>query len=255
LNCEFCGKEESLPFVCNYCGKIYCIDHRLPEVHKCSGDTSKSPVITSSSIWESNYPTSSKVGLFSRIEVRDIILAWLALSVAFLIARGRVAFGAGLLANLSISFIAVGSGFVLHELMHKFTAQRYGYWAEFRMWPFGVIFALLTSIAGVIFAAPGATYIKGFDVSNKENGVISLAGPITNVVVGLSFLPLLLVRNIILQEIASVGLTINLFLAVFNMLPVLPLDGAKVFAWNKIIWSIFFVPLVIAMGFLFLGQI
>src|SRR5437016_3353532 len=28
--------------------------------------------------------------------------------------------------------LAVGSGFVLHELAHKVVAQRYGHWAEFR---------------------------------------------------------------------------------------------------------------------------
>jgi predicted nucleic acid binding AN1-type Zn finger protein len=34
--CEICGKEESLPFVCNYCGKEHCKKHRLPENHNCT---------------------------------------------------------------------------------------------------------------------------------------------------------------------------------------------------------------------------
>ena len=26
----------SLPYVCNYCGKSFCMEHRLPEAHMCS---------------------------------------------------------------------------------------------------------------------------------------------------------------------------------------------------------------------------
>lgn len=33
--CELCGEEVTLPFECNYCGKIFCTKHRLPESHKC----------------------------------------------------------------------------------------------------------------------------------------------------------------------------------------------------------------------------
>jgi uncharacterized protein YkwD len=34
--CECCGKEVLLPFVCPYCRKIFCSEHRLPENHQCS---------------------------------------------------------------------------------------------------------------------------------------------------------------------------------------------------------------------------
>jgi len=33
--CERCGKEVLLPFVCPYCGKTFCAEHRLPENHQC----------------------------------------------------------------------------------------------------------------------------------------------------------------------------------------------------------------------------
>ncbi len=35
--CEICGKHEVLPYVCSYCGGVYCSDHRLPEYHNCAG--------------------------------------------------------------------------------------------------------------------------------------------------------------------------------------------------------------------------
>ncbi|MCS4539392.1 MAG: hypothetical protein HYU03_01705 [Thaumarchaeota archaeon] len=263
MNCQQCGKEEALPFVCNYCGNVYCADHRLPEAHACKGDLRTKPFLTTQ---QQSYATKGlgaalvRPGVFSQLEIRDILLAWLALSAAFLLAqRGTLVFGGGLLTNIAVSMVAVGSGFVLHELMHKFTAQRYGYWAEFRMWPFGVIFALLTSVVGFIFAAPGATYIRprsGLDqVPNRENGIISLAGPITNVFVGLIFLPFLLVGDGVIQQAGRVGLLINYFLAAFNMLPMMPLDGAKVLRWNKILWAVIFVPLAVVVGAFFLGYI
>lgn len=34
--CEYCGKEVLFPFVCSYCGKTFCPEHRLPENHQCS---------------------------------------------------------------------------------------------------------------------------------------------------------------------------------------------------------------------------
>jgi len=34
--CEQCGKEIQLPFVCTYCKKTFCEEHRLPEQHQCS---------------------------------------------------------------------------------------------------------------------------------------------------------------------------------------------------------------------------
>ena len=34
--CSVCGKEiQPLPYVCKYCGKCFCVEHRLPEKHGC----------------------------------------------------------------------------------------------------------------------------------------------------------------------------------------------------------------------------
>ncbi len=35
--CWICGKQEAIPYRCNYCGKTYCSEHRLPEQHGCEG--------------------------------------------------------------------------------------------------------------------------------------------------------------------------------------------------------------------------
>jgi Zn-dependent protease len=82
-------------------------------------------------------------------------------------------------------------------------------------------------------------------VSDRQNGIISIAGPLTNIVIAMVFLLVRLVGTGIIGDIGEIGFPVNLFLAMFNMLPIMPLDGAKVFHWNKVLWAIVFVPLLL----------
>ena len=264
MKCDFCQRDEALPFVCNYCGGAYCGDHRLPEAHQCKGDLSQRRVTfvpaagTSTTQGYSgtfSAPQIPEKGPVSSVrEVRDILIAWGALGAAFTLANlgvfNRSAVGVTFFDLIILFFFAVvtvGVGFVLHELSHKFAARRYGYWAEFRVWPFGLIFALITSIFGIIFAAPGATYISGTDITKERNGKISLAGPLTNVGVAFLFLIVSLSPDELLRLLGRQGVYINLFLALFNMIPIFPpIDGAKVFAWRKEVWLAVFLPLAAA---------
>jgi Zn-dependent protease len=210
---------------------------------------------------------------FSRTEVRDILVAWIALSVAFTAAiTGGLLDGfssrlemtvngvpeyLSLEATFVLALMTIGVGFVLHELMHKFVSERYGFKAEFRTWLSGLAFALFSALfLGIVFAAPGATYIMGSGISKKENGIISLAGPLTNVAIALLFLPLLLVNtsNVIILEAGYLGSYFNFFLATFNMLPIFVLDGAKVWRWNKLYWATVFIPLAIVVGAFITGN-
>lgn len=267
MKCDFCGRDEALPFICNYCGGAYCSDHRLPEAHQCKGDLTQKRTITAppqtTFSWqtpqaEPQYQRGGQVHVFSGIEIRDIAIAWLALGLAFAIAysmRYGLLFGdvaPGDFAYLFLlSILTVGPGFVFHELSHKFVAQRYGFWAEFRMWPQMLVLALITSLLGVIFAAPGATYISGTNISKEENGKISLAGPLMNVLIAFLFVPFLLFGQGFLSDLGALGVPINVFLATFNLLPFGPLDGAKVFKWSLPLWAAVFIPLVIVLLFLY----
>ena len=85
------------------------------------------------------------------------------------------------------SLVIVSVCFLLHEMGHKYAAQRYGAWAEYRMFPMGLGLCLLMSFFGFLFAAPGAVMIAGY-IDNKRNGVISMAGPIVNLVLGALFI-------------------------------------------------------------------
>ncbi len=77
----------------------------------------------------------------SRIELIDITKAWFVLSLAFAFVFSGISLLNGKIGNLFsldflvlflISVFTAGLGFLLHELAHKFVAQKYGCVAEFR---------------------------------------------------------------------------------------------------------------------------
>ena len=199
----------------------------------------------------------------SERERKDLGIAWLALALAFTLALigGFSATGldlgrAALLFLLSL--ITVGVAFVLHELAHKFTAMRYGYWAEFQKDNQMLLVAVaIAALVGVVFAAPGATMIYGPNLSKRENGVISVAGPVTNLLLAIPF-GLLVIGGMMFDPgwfvtlVGAVGVKINAMLAAFNMLPIGPLDGRKVLAWNPGIFiAVIAVSFVLLFGALF----
>lgn len=178
-------------------------------------------------------------------ERRDLLIAWAAIAVAFslLYVRGTINPGAFVL-FFAVSLLTVGVGFVLHELAHKFAAMHFGYWAEFRKDNTMLIVAvILAALAGVVFAAPGATVIYG-STTKRENGIISAAGPVTNLALCAVFYALFLAGGIvgeyILVLIGLMGVQINAMIATFNMLPVSVLDGKKVLAWNPAVFAVLF---------------
>jgi Zn-dependent protease len=179
---------------------------------------------------------------FSKTEVIHILISVAVLTVAFAI----MIIGVGNLSSLTLlgliyvfgaSFLAVASGFLLHELMHKRVAQGYGCQAEFRMNPMGLLIGLFTAVFGFLIVLPGAVMIAG-RITKRENGVISAAGPMMNMLIGGSLLALTLSLEVDTDLWFVVGIVafINLWLAFFNLLPVPPLDGSKVFFWNFAIY-------------------
>lgn len=205
----------------------------------------------------------SYLGSIGKTEAKDLLLSLIALTVAFSIVGGRRLPEAEV---FLISAIGVGTGFLLHEMAHKFAAQRYGYWAEYRANFTGLIMVVILAFAGFIFAAPGAVMIRKISVApdiwqdpashelleekaKREELVISLAGPMTNIVLVFFFFLLMATGATKVgfgASAASFALFINLSLAAFNLLPFGPLDGKKVFDSNRMVWAIVAVPTILA---------
>jgi Zn-dependent protease len=188
-------------------------------------------------------------------EKRDLLIAWLALSAAFTIAMiGTSRLVPTLILEMFlISMVTAGVAFIIHEMAHKFTAMKYGYWAEFQMNPTMLVVAVaVAALAKVVFAAPGATMIYGSQISEEENAKISLAGPLSNLLLLIPFALMLLAGlNAGIFELALVGIMgirINAMIAAFNLLPLGPLDGAKILPWNT---PVYVAVVLIAFAILF----
>lgn len=195
---------------------------------------------------------------FTKEETRDIIIAVIALTIFYSLSITRPLGWSldNLLFFAPIAFVAVGIGFILHELGHKIVAQKFGFFSEFRRWDYGLILGLLTIPIGYMIFAPGAVYFGSYGrmVTTEENGKISIAGPIVNIILAVIFLALTLtIRPYLSIENASImyiilitlvlAFNVNSFLALFNLLPLPPLDGSKIIQWNL---PIYIVTILIA---------
>lgn len=152
------------------------------------------------------------------------------------------------IAALPLSFLAVVTAFVFHELAHRFAARRLNCHAVYKLWLPGVVFGLLMMLVGIKFILVGAVVISTYKFgrwgmksrhpSMREIGLIATSGPLTNLILAAVF------KAVAGGALLGMGLvaasaylaSINAWLAFFNLVPVKPLDGSKVFFWNPVAW-------------------
>lgn len=248
-----------MPFRCNYCGSYFCSEHRLPEFHDCTGlhrgpgavnIGRSSPHRPYGAFYRRPRLRSAYRGIFSFSdrEVRDLAISLLLISAialdlgwrwGFLIRKPMIVLGA---------VVIFAAAFLLHELAHKFSAQRLGYWAEFRLHMMGLLITLMSFLSPLKIVAPGVVIISGL-MFGDDYGKISLAGPLTNIIQAVLYLAVgFASTDPIAGLLANVGVTVNSSLALFNLIPFGIFDGAKILRWDRRIW----LAAVAAAGLLFL---
>lgn len=145
-----------------------------------------------------------------------------------------------------VSIIILIMSVVIHELSHGYTAELLGdptprLQGRLTLNPlkhlelFGsLIVPLITSLAGFTFGWAKPIEWNPYNVKNKRWGefLIALAGPASNLLIALVFgfiirfagdaLPLSFI------QIATYVIVINIVLAIFNLIPIPPLDGSKI---------------------------
>ena len=177
---------------------------------------------------------------FDKREILEISVAIIILT--FIFSFKGIKFDSSL---LTMSFLAVISAFLLHELAHKFIAEKLGYHARFRLYLPSTLLSLILVFTGVKVAALGWIEIypykfkewlyRRIKFSLEEIGKIALAGPLTNII--LAYLFLLLGFDFLKA--------VNAWIAFFNLLPLPPLDGSKVLHWKFGGWAFFFILAII----------
>lgn len=138
---------------------------------------------------------------------------------------------------------------ILHELAHGWIAYKLGdstpkLAGRLTLNPFAHIdlvgtiilplFLLIISRGSIALGFAKPVPINPYNFKNPKKDVmwVGIAGPLANILLALFFI-LLIKLNIsssFLYMIFSYGIFINLLLAIFNLLPIPPLDGSKVVA-------------------------
>ena len=163
------------------------------------------------------------------------------------------------LERFAIAAVPALLGIILHEIAHGWMAERRGDpTARFmgrltlnplpHVDPLGLMVFALTSLTGSFvfgWAKPVPVNPRYFRNPAKAMMLVSLAGPLTNMLLALAFAVLLRgvaefaldadwksnANLIFLVSMLQAGVIINFGLAWLNLLPVPPLDGSKILAY------------------------
>ena len=144
---------------------------------------------------------------------------------------------------LLINLVILGVSITFHEAAHAWTANRLGdptaaHQGRISLNPLDhidplgtVVIPLMLLVAtqgrGPVFGWAKPTPFNPWNLSNpkRDSALISIAGPIANVVVAIIFVILFNLTEITLfKNVAQ----LNIVLAIFNLIPIHPLDGFKV---------------------------
>lgn len=141
---------------------------------------------------------------------------------------------------------------IIHEIAHGFMADKLGdptarLQGRLTLNPIkhidpigSIVVPLITSLSGFTFGWAKPVIYNPYNLKDKRKGefLIALAGPLSNIVIAIIFGTIIrftFVNAVTITpflEICSYIVLINLVLAIFNLIPVPPLDGSKLlFAW------------------------
>ena len=292
--CSLCGNED-LCFTCPYCKGVFCGDHRLPEGHGCPAmhqvrEDAKKKVSKSvgadeyedNQTWSTVMPKKnvkrtqrrSRKRRFSNTELRDLLIACVLVILVAISIMGSGSFGIGIIDGIIVVasiitgpywWVPIGMisifllSFIGHEMAHKFTAQHYGMWSEFRMNSMGYYLSAIAILFAVPIFGTGTVYTSGA-ANREQDAKTNLAGPLSNffLATGLVIIQMIaytslsgyLLLNVLF--LVRYGILINCILALFNMIPFQPFDGGTVRQWNLYVWITLTAALVaiLVMGYL-----
>lgn len=137
--------------------------------------------------------------------------------------------------DFKFSLLIAAPGIVIHELFHKFFAIGLGASASFQLFPIGIALGLILRLvrSPFVLLAPGFVVIsQDAGLTSAQMALVAFAGPLVNLILWLLPAFVLRFRKRDIGKTWAIFLfytsSINMWLFIFNMIPIPPLDGSKV---------------------------
>lgn len=141
--------------------------------------------------------------------------------------------------------IAAGLTAVVHEIAHKVLALKYKTETEYKFWGVGTLTLIATTLLNQPFSQPARTIINKADSMNsKDIGIVSLSGPAVSLLLSILFL-LVFYYGQGFSDLGKYGFSISMLACVYSLMPFKPMEGQRVYAWNKWLWALVFIPSLI----------
>jgi len=134
--------------------------------------------------------------------------------------------------------IGVITGFLVHEFSHKVVATRSGLKAGFVADAYGIALTVVSGALPIKILAPGYVMITGPWYMERAFKKSVAAGPASNIMVSAVALiaGLLAGSGTPWRSLLISTSSINAWFALFNLIPVPPLDGSKILRGGQRLW-------------------
>lgn len=141
-----------------------------------------------------------------------------------------------LIPTVLVTSVVVG---LVKNLVTVVIARSLGVWAEHRVWGFGLATFLFSTLAfRTPFSSPSRIVNHAPKITLRALGLVASS----SVLIALGFAGVfyvLLVNGF--AYIGSIGLAMCLLMALFDVIPVAPMNGRDIFDWSKPIWAFLFL--------------
>ncbi len=174
--------------------------------------------------------------LFDFVELLDIVV--MTLIVGFIFLRLIKREGKFEWNMFWFACMVIAPAIIFHEFGHKFAALLFGYSATFHAsyWGLGIGLVLALARSPIIFFIPAFVRINcGLACVNTPlaTAIIAFAGPFVNLLLFITAVIVLKTKKDMSKKAFlfwQLTKQINLFLFIFNMIPIAPFDGSQVFS-------------------------
>ena len=163
----------------------------------------------------------------------------------------------GVVMNYLNVLVLVSLSFLFFQLVQKAVAQSYGAKTQYVLWLPGFMVSIIIGVASLgrsVFFSMGFTRIikysgsrlgkKSVFLGEDEKGKIILSGVLASL--SLAFL-VKLISPLLAGDVWVTCVSINVLIAIFNLVPFPPLSGSYLFVWNRVAWALASVASIVCL--------